>query len=99
MADGFWIWAVDLDYVEDAVSSSGNNGYLRVRLQQLQHDFYVARRWHADEVSLEDLCKAAQKHPHNGSFVSLDPERYLRRTWSGKFQLLFDPKTHGAEGQ
>lgn len=76
LADDFWIWAVDPDHVEDSEnqSSSGYKGFLRVRLQQLLNNFYVARRWHADEVSLEDLWKAAQKDPHNGSFVSLEDE-------------------------
>ncbi|KAJ6000176.1 hypothetical protein N7481_000585 [Penicillium waksmanii] len=75
-ANNFWIWAVDPDWVADTENesqvSSGYQGYLRVRLQQLIHNFYVARRWHADEVSLEDLWKVAQKDPHNGSFVSMD---------------------------
>ncbi|CAI7602271.1 unnamed protein product [Penicillium manginii] len=76
LADGFWIWAIDPDYVEDTEtqSSSGYKGYLRVRLQRFVNNFYVARRRHADEVSLEDWWKAAQKDPHNGSFVSLEDE-------------------------
>ncbi len=83
LADDFWIWAVDPDYVADNQSSSGYQGYLRVRLQQLIHNFYVARRWHADKVSLEDLWKAAQKDPHNGSFVSMEDEEIFAQdsTW------------------
>lgn len=85
LADDFWIWAIDPDYVADTEtqSSSGYQGYLRVRLQQLIHNFYVARRWHADNVSLEDLWKAAQKDPHNGSFVSIEDEEIFAKdsTW------------------
>ncbi|KAJ5085782.1 hypothetical protein N7532_010553 [Penicillium argentinense] len=85
LANDFWIWAVDPDYVEDTEnqSSSGYQGYLRVRLQQLIHNFYVARRWHTDTVSLKDLWKAAQKDPHNGSFVSLKDEEIFSQdsTW------------------
>lgn len=85
LADDFWIWAVDPDYVADIEnqSSSGYQGYLRVRLQHLIHNFYVARRWHADEVSLKDLWKAAQKDPHNGSFVSMKGEEIFAQdsTW------------------
>ena len=67
----------------EAQSSSGYQGYLRVRLQQLIHNFYVARRWHADNVSLEDLWKAAQKDPHNGAFVSIEDEEIFAKdsTW------------------
>ncbi|KAJ6003074.1 hypothetical protein N7451_005621 [Penicillium sp. IBT 35674x] len=85
LADDFWIWAVDPDYVtnNNNHSSSGYQGYLRVRLQQLINNFYVARRWHADETSLKDLWKAAQKDPHNGSFVSMKDEEIFARdsTW------------------
>ncbi|KAJ5110900.1 hypothetical protein N7532_001435 [Penicillium argentinense] len=85
LADDFWIWAVDPDYVVDTEnqSSSGYKGYLRVRLQQLINNFYVARRWHADEISMEDLWKAAQKDPHNGSFVSMEDEEIFSQdsTW------------------
>jgi hypothetical protein len=85
LADDFWIWAVDPDYEGDAEnqSSSGYQGCLRVGLQQLIHNFYVARRWHADTVSLKDLWKAAQKDPHNGSFVSMEDEEIFSQdsTW------------------
>ncbi|KAJ5298837.1 uncharacterized protein N7443_006957 [Penicillium atrosanguineum] len=58
-------------------------GYLRVRLQQLINNFHVARRWHADKISMEDLWKAAQKEPHNGSFVSMEDEEIFSQdsTW------------------
>lgn len=86
LADDFWIWGVDPDYVADTEnqSSSGYQGYLRVRLQHLIHNFYVARRWHADEVSLKDLWKAARKDPHNGSFVSMEDEEIFAQdsTWT-----------------
>ncbi|KAJ5650418.1 uncharacterized protein N7484_004141 [Penicillium longicatenatum] len=85
LADDFWIGAVDPDYMTDTEdqNSSGYQGYLRVRLQQLIHNLYVTRRWHADEVSLEDLWMAAQKDPHNGSFVSMKDEEIFARgsTW------------------
>ncbi|KGO40773.1 hypothetical protein PEX1_051030 [Penicillium expansum] len=79
--DDTWIWAVDPDYDLECrgSGSSGYQGFLRVRLQQLLHHFYVARRWHSDEWSMEDIWKAAQKDPHNGSFVSMkDEEIYAR---------------------
>ncbi|KAJ6150184.1 hypothetical protein N7471_001383 [Penicillium samsonianum] len=74
--DDVWIWAVDPDYDPKSQhsSSSGYQGCLRVRLQQLLNHFYVARRWHADEWSMEDLWNAAQKDPHNASFVSMKDE-------------------------
>jgi hypothetical protein len=84
-ANDFWIWAVDPDYVADTEEKSPSEyqGYLRVRLQQLIHNFYVARRWHADEISLKDLWQAAQKDPYNGSFVSMEDEEIFAQdsTW------------------
>lgn len=72
LADEFWIWAQTTLQTPEQ-SPNGSQGYLRVRLQQLVHKIHVARRWHADEVSLEDLWKASQKDPHNGSFVQSKP--------------------------
>ncbi|KAJ5607270.1 hypothetical protein N7537_003889 [Penicillium hordei] len=81
--DSVWIWAVDPDYkpkIQD--SSSGYQGFLRVRLQQLLNHFYVARRWHADEWSMEDLWNAARKDPHNASFVSMKDEEIFAQNLS-----------------
>ena len=82
-ANDFWIWAVDPEYEEDGENQSGCKGYLRVRLQQLIYNFYVARHWYANEVSLKDLWVAAQKDSYNQSFVSLDEEETLGQgsTW------------------
>ncbi|KAJ5415213.1 hypothetical protein N7465_003908 [Penicillium sp. CMV-2018d] len=81
--DGTWIWAVDPDYEpKSRDSSSGYQGFLRVRLQQLLNHFYVARRWHADEWSMEDLWNAAQKEPHNASFVSMKDEEIFAQNLS-----------------
>ncbi|GAB1217037.1 hypothetical protein ATERTT37_006258 [Aspergillus terreus] len=72
--DEMWIWAVDPDYEPSDHTPSGYQGYLRVRLRQLMDNFYVARRWHAHELSMEDLWHAAQKDPKNGSFISTNDE-------------------------
>ncbi|KAK4570048.1 hypothetical protein LTR86_003018 [Recurvomyces mirabilis] len=73
-ADHVWIWAVDPDFRPPADPSGGDSrgsaqpvyaGYLRVRLQQLINDFFEARRFRAEEVSMEDLWRAAQ-----GSYIS-----------------------------
>lgn len=44
-------------------------GYLRVRIQQLLHNFHVTWRWRAEELSMEDLWKAAQKEGNYARFV------------------------------
>ncbi|KAJ5457060.1 hypothetical protein N7530_012334 [Penicillium desertorum] len=81
--DSVWIWAVDPDYEPKSQDgSSGYQGFLRVRLQQLLNNFYVARRWHADEWSMEDLWNAAQKDPHNASFVSMKDEEIFAQNLS-----------------
>ncbi|KAK3676492.1 hypothetical protein LTR78_003768 [Recurvomyces mirabilis] len=74
-ADYVWIWAVDPDFQSSADDSSGRAsrgsaqpvyaGYLRVRLQQLVNSFFESRRFRAEEISMEDLWRAAQ-----GSYVS-----------------------------
>ncbi|KAE8325649.1 hypothetical protein BDV39DRAFT_178453 [Aspergillus sergii] len=76
--DEMWIWAVDLDYEPSDNTSSGYQGYLRVRLQQLVDNFYTARRWHANELSMEDLWRAAQKDPKNSAFISIKDEEIFR---------------------
>ncbi|KAL4897679.1 hypothetical protein BDV59DRAFT_168279 [Aspergillus ambiguus] len=75
--DEMWIWAVDPDYEPSTNTTSGYQGYVRVRLRQLVDNFYTARRWHADELSLEDLWRAAQKDPKNGSFISTEDEEII----------------------
>lgn len=81
--DSAWIWAVDPDYEPKSQDcSSGYQGFLRVRLQQLLNIFYVARRWHADEWPMEDLWNAAQKDPHNASFVSMKDEEIFAQNLS-----------------
>lgn len=82
--DDAWIWAVDPDYRPKSrdSSSSGYQGFLRVRLQQLLNHFYVARRWHADEWSMEDLWNVAQKDPHNASFISMKDEEIFAQNLS-----------------
>jgi hypothetical protein len=74
--DDKWIWAVDPDFDPESRDTDprGYQGYVRVRLQQLLNHFYVARRWHADEWSMDDIWKTAQKDPYNGSFVSMNYE-------------------------
>jgi hypothetical protein len=72
--DEMWIWAIDPDYEPRDHTTSGYRGYLRVRLRQLMDNFYVVRRWHAHELSMEDLWHAAQKDPKNGSFISTKDE-------------------------
>ncbi|KAJ6011694.1 hypothetical protein N7522_002049 [Penicillium canescens] len=71
-----WIWAVDPDFDPESRDSDprGYQGYVRVRLQQLLNHFYVARCWHADEWSMDEIWKAAQKDPYNSSFVSMNDE-------------------------
>lgn len=78
LVDWMWIWAVDPDYEPSSNASSGYPGYLRVRLQQFVDNFYTARRWHADEISMEDLWKAAKKEPNDNAFVSVDEEEIFR---------------------
>ncbi|KAB8217939.1 hypothetical protein BDV33DRAFT_232458 [Aspergillus novoparasiticus] len=76
--DDMWIWAVDPDYEPSDNNLSGYQGYLRVRLQQLVNNFYTARRWHANDLSMEDLWRASQKDPKNGAFISMKDEEIFR---------------------
>lgn len=69
--DDSWIWAVDPDYTPNSHERDGYKGYLRVRLQQILHRFYEARRFYADELPMEYLWRAAQKKPRNQAFVSV----------------------------
>lgn len=74
--DDMWVWAVDPDFeapAEQRLTESRYNGCLRVRLQQLVHNFFDARRFHEGEHSLEQLWRAAQGSK-NQAFVSLKSE-------------------------
>ncbi|KAH0366070.1 hypothetical protein KCU65_g5625, partial [Aureobasidium melanogenum] len=74
--DDMWVYAVDPDYTQPTgtaaleTSPSEYRGYLRVRLQQLVSNFFDARRFHADEFSMEALWRAAQAS-RNQTFVSV----------------------------
>src|SRR5205085_2553073 len=69
LADHVWIWAVDPDFTPDADAEEAQQtkyrGYLRVRVQQLVNNFFEARRFNSEQVSMQDLWTAAQ-----GSYVS-----------------------------
>lgn len=51
-------------------TASSYKGFMRVRLQQLVHNFYDARRFHEAEYSMKRLWEAAQ-NSRNQAFVSL----------------------------
>ncbi|KAH0266645.1 hypothetical protein KCU91_g10622, partial [Aureobasidium melanogenum] len=81
--DDMWVYAVDPDFTPPtdtaAVQTLSNQyrGYLRVRLQQLVNNFFDARRFHADELSMEALWRAAQVS-RNQAFVSVkESEQHL----------------------
>lgn len=78
---------MDPDYVSDVdtQSAGGYQGYLRVHFQQLIHNFYVVRRWHAKEISLKDLWKAAQKDLHY-SFFSMEDEEIF--AWDSPWEVV-----------
>lgn len=69
--DDMWVYAVDPDYIQPTgVSPHEYRGYMRVRLQQLVNNFFDARRFHADEFSMQVLWRAAQAS-RNQAFVSV----------------------------
>jgi hypothetical protein len=70
--DAMWIWAVDPDYECEDDPTDGYQGYVRVGLEQLVDNFYVARRWQSD-LSMNDLWNAAQRES-NRAFASVEPE-------------------------
>lgn len=76
MVEYAWIWAIDPHYIGDSASMTKDGlreeyyGYMRVRLQQLVNDFWVAL-WR-DEIHLKQLWEAA-KVSANCAFVSMDP--------------------------
>lgn len=71
-ADDMWVWAVDPDYQSP---SSEHRGYLKVRLQQLVNNFYVARRFRSVEVSMAELWNMARRS-RGQAFVSLDETEF-----------------------
>lgn len=76
-ADKSWVWAVDPNYTGDMSSMTKNGlkeeyyGYMRVRLQQLVNNFWVALD--QDDLDLPTLWQAA-KQSHGCAFVSVVPE-------------------------
>lgn len=95
LVDDMWIWAIDPDHnsANDASAAaatsegprsigtppSGYKGFIRVRLQQLVHNFYDARRFHGRDYPMRKLWEAAQKSKHR-AFVSLKDDE--ARSWS-----------------
>ncbi|KAG9656845.1 hypothetical protein KCU95_g12376, partial [Aureobasidium melanogenum] len=75
--DDMWVYAVDPDYIQPtgttALKTRPNEyrGYMRVRLQQLVNNFFDARRFHADEFSMQALWRAARPSK-NQAFVSVE---------------------------
>lgn len=75
MVDGMWVWAVDPDYQGDEIEADAASlsladndqepriyrGFLRVRLQQLVHNFYELRRFHAQEYPMERLWQVSRR--------------------------------------
>ncbi|KAK9777718.1 hypothetical protein SCAR479_05766 [Seiridium cardinale] len=86
VCDDMWVWAVDPEYRDDKQEGQDTvqeqeaayPGYMRVRLQQLVKNFYVARR--SDEgnmVPLETLWACAQKS-YQRAFVSAQEEDFQK---------------------
>lgn len=71
--DDKWVWAVDPDYVPNRHEKDGHKGYLRIRLQQIVHRFSEARRFRADDYSMEYLWRASKEF-RNQAFVSVYDE-------------------------
>lgn len=69
--DDKWAWAVDPDYVPNSHDKDGYKGYLRVRLQQIAHRFFEARRFCADDYSMKYLWRASKKEFRNQVSVSI----------------------------
>ncbi|GKT84371.1 hypothetical protein Ct61P_02221 [Colletotrichum tofieldiae] len=83
-----WVWAVDPEYRDDTQEgqdtaqeqeAAAYPGYVRVRLQQLVNNFYVARRPDEDNntVPLETLWACAQKS-YQRAFVSVREEDFQK---------------------
>ncbi|WYZ43572.1 hypothetical protein EsH8_VII_000008 [Colletotrichum jinshuiense] len=86
VCDDMWVWAVDPEYLNDKEEGQDTvqeqeaayPGYVRVRLQQVVNNFYVARR--SDEgnmVPLETLWACAQKS-YQRAFVSMREEDFQK---------------------
>lgn len=78
VCDDMWVWAVDPEYRDQATmqeQEAAYPGYVRVRLQQLVNNFYVARR--SDTVPLETLWACAQKS-YETAFVSVREEDFQK---------------------
>ncbi|EFQ98547.1 hypothetical protein MGYG_01574 [Nannizzia gypsea CBS 118893] len=95
-ADDTWVWAVDADYIpskedNNAESQHAYMGYMRVRLQQLVHNFYNARLFHAEEHPMKLLWEAAQV-ARNQAFVSLDSDESRRCCPDANFGTSLVPK-------
>lgn len=86
VCDDMWVWAVDPEYCDDRQEGQDTvqeqeaayPGYVRVRLQQLVSNFYVARQ--SDEgniVPLETLWACAQKS-YQRAFVSVREEDFQK---------------------
>lgn len=58
--DDMWAWAVDPDYTYDA-AGDGYRGFMKVRVQQLMHNFFNLRHFHAGEYPMGYLWAAAQR--------------------------------------
>ncbi|KAK8091948.1 hypothetical protein PG997_002309 [Apiospora hydei] len=61
LSDEMWVWAVDPDYEPSPEHHPQYRGYLKVRLQQLVKNFYLARRFRSDEFSMADLWDMARR--------------------------------------
>ena len=76
--DDMWVWAVDPVYAPvdtDGVAGGGGAGYrgfVRVRVQQLVHNFFNLRHFHEEEHPMSDLWTAAQRS-RGALFVSVEP--------------------------
>ncbi|GKT58292.1 hypothetical protein ColTof4_12222 [Colletotrichum tofieldiae] len=88
VCDDMWVWAVDPEYRDDTQEgqdtaqeqeAAAYPGYVRVRLQQLVNNFYVARRPDEDNntVPLETLWACAQKS-YQRAFVSVREEDFQK---------------------
>lgn len=79
--DDMWVWAIDPEYEPSELDPEGYPGYLRVRLQQLVNNFFGARRFHEDDVSMQQLWESAQRS-RNQIFVSMNDDEVGLWTYS-----------------
>ncbi|OQO10977.1 hypothetical protein B0A48_05232 [Cryoendolithus antarcticus] len=100
--DDAWIWAVDPDFEPHTTTAEPSStkinteyrGYLKVRVQQLAHNFYDLRRYHGQEYSLKQLWEAAQNSKHK-AFVSVreEEQKMYRSEGGGGGSALRKPNT------